>query len=176
MAAVRGLAVQPPKLPMLRCSFQSRTTSLSFSTRSSSPASLKTKASSCSNTRHTYGRNLPLVASVQSKSTQSMTQSARLFSSVSINGTISRGLTAKKGFSSSSNAARLFSSSTSRHITGEEPPSAKAYISSGILSGRKNLVDVKKVLVIGSGGLSIGQAGEFDYSGEFLLSRSVEFL
>jgi hypothetical protein len=28
-------------------------------------------------------------------------------------------------------------------------------------------VDVKKVLVIGSGGLSIGQAGEFDYSGEF---------
>ena len=30
----------------------------------------------------------------------------------------------------------------------------------------KNLVDVKKVLVIGSGGLSIGQAGEFDYSGK----------
>ncbi|ODV67475.1 carbamoyl-phosphate synthase [Hyphopichia burtonii NRRL Y-1933] len=29
----------------------------------------------------------------------------------------------------------------------------------------KNLVDVSKVLVIGSGGLSIGQAGEFDYSG-----------
>jgi hypothetical protein len=28
-------------------------------------------------------------------------------------------------------------------------------------------VDVKKVLVIGSGGLSIGQAGEFDYSGEY---------
>ena len=27
------------------------------------------------------------------------------------------------------------------------------------------LVDVSKVLVIGSGGLSIGQAGEFDYSG-----------
>lgn len=27
-------------------------------------------------------------------------------------------------------------------------------------------MDVKKVLVIGSGGLSIGQAGEFDYSGE----------
>ena len=28
-------------------------------------------------------------------------------------------------------------------------------------------MDVKKVLVIGSGGLSIGQAGEFDYSGSF---------
>ena len=27
-------------------------------------------------------------------------------------------------------------------------------------------MDVKKVLVIGSGGLTIGQAGEFDYSGE----------
>ena len=27
------------------------------------------------------------------------------------------------------------------------------------------MVNVKKVLVIGSGGLSIGQAGEFDYSG-----------
>ena len=26
--------------------------------------------------------------------------------------------------------------------------------------------DVKKVLIVGSGGLSIGQAGEFDYSGE----------
>lgn len=30
------------------------------------------------------------------------------------------------------------------------------------------LVDVKKVLVVGSGGLSIGQAGEFDYSGELV--------
>lgn len=28
------------------------------------------------------------------------------------------------------------------------------------------LVEVKKVLVVGSGGLTIGQAGEFDYSGE----------
>lgn len=30
-------------------------------------------------------------------------------------------------------------------------------------------MDVKKVLVIGSGGLSIGQAGEFDYSGTLSL-------
>ena len=52
------------------------------------------------------------------------------------------------------------------NITGQEPPNAGAYISSGVLSGQKNLVDVKKVLVIGSGGLSIGQAGEFDYSGK----------
>lgn len=29
----------------------------------------------------------------------------------------------------------------------------------------KKLIDVQKVLILGSGGLSIGQAGEFDYSG-----------
>ena len=33
--------------------------------------------------------------------------------------------------------------------------------------------DVKKVLVVGSGGLSIGQAGEFDYSGERQMPLSV---
>lgn len=62
---------------------------------------------------------------------------------------------------------RTFANSVQYAITGQEAPSAQAYISSGILGGRKNLADVKKVLVIGSGGLSIGQAGEFDYSGEF---------
>ena len=61
---------------------------------------------------------------------------------------------------------RTFTNSVQYAITGQEAPSAQAYISSGILGGRKNLVDVKKVLVIGSGGLSIGQAGEFDYSGK----------
>ena len=58
-----------------------------------------------------------------------------------------------------------FGTSCARKITGEEAPSSKAYINSGIIAGAKNLVNVKKVLVIGSGGLSIGQAGEFDYSG-----------
>ena len=62
---------------------------------------------------------------------------------------------------------RAFSSSTPRSITGQEAPSAQAYIQSGVLARQEDaLVDVKKVLVIGSGGLSIGQAGEFDYSGE----------
>ena len=46
-------------------------------------------------------------------------------------------------------------------------PNAKTYLESGAIAGGQNLVDVKKVLVIGSGGLSIGQAGEFDYSGRF---------
>jgi hypothetical protein len=31
--------------------------------------------------------------------------------------------------------------------------------------------DVKKVVIVGSGGLSIGQAGEFDYSGELSALR-----
>lgn len=41
------------------------------------------------------------------------------------------------------------------------------YAGAGILNpqGKQDLVDVNRVLVIGSGGLSIGQAGEFDYSG-----------
>jgi len=45
-------------------------------------------------------------------------------------------------------------------------PRAETYLESGVIEPGKNLIDVKKVLVIGSGGLSIGQAGEFDYSGE----------
>lgn len=49
---------------------------------------------------------------------------------------------------------------------------ASKYAGAGILSPNSNkggLVDVTNVLVIGSGGLSIGQAGEFDYSGKLLL-------
>lgn len=48
------------------------------------------------------------------------------------------------------------------------PEKAAAYAGAGILNptgSKEGLVDVSKVLVIGSGGLSIGQAGEFDYSG-----------
>ncbi|KAI4288271.1 MAG: hypothetical protein L6R35_002462 [Caloplaca aegaea] len=69
---------------------------------------------------------------------------------------------------------RNFTSSAPQRITGQEAPSAQAYISSGILGGNKNLVDVKKVIVIGSGGLSIGQAGEFDYSGSQALKALKE--
>jgi carbamoyl-phosphate synthase large subunit len=46
----------------------------------------------------------------------------------------------------------------------QEAPNPKAYIDSGVVRPQQT-VDVKKVLVIGSGGLAIGQAGEFDYSG-----------
>lgn len=60
---------------------------------------------------------------------------------------------------------RCFSCSAIRLATPQEAQGSKitaAYIAS---AGELELVDVKKVLVIGSGGLSIGQAGEFDYSG-----------
>lgn len=46
----------------------------------------------------------------------------------------------------------------------EAQPNPQAYINSGVIKPQQS-VDVKKVLVIGSGGLAIGQAGEFDYSG-----------
>src|SRR6187402_290105 len=60
---------------------------------------------------------------------------------------------------------RLFSSSSVRRNQTQTAPNAKAYLESGVIKGAANPVNVKKVLVIGSGGLSIGQAGEFDYSG-----------
>lgn len=51
--------------------------------------------------------------------------------------------------------------------TAQSAPNPKAYLESGVIKPRQN-VDVKKVLVIGSGGLAIGQAGEFDYSGSLM--------
>lgn len=62
---------------------------------------------------------------------------------------------------------RFFSVSVTRRDQSQTAPNAKAYLDSGVIKGAKNPVDVKKVLVIGSGGLSIGQAGEFDYSGSY---------
>lgn len=64
---------------------------------------------------------------------------------------------------------RKFTRSTRRYAAVQEPPKAESYLNSGVIEPSKNLVDVKKVLVIGSGGLSIGQAGEFDYSGMLVL-------
>ena len=61
---------------------------------------------------------------------------------------------------------RSFSSSL-RRLASETPnvDHAASYAAGGAVKPGSNLVDVKKVLVIGSGGISIGQAGEFDYSG-----------
>lgn len=49
----------------------------------------------------------------------------------------------------------------------QSAPDPQAYLQSGVVKPKAS-VDVKKVLVIGSGGLAIGQAGEFDYSGSLL--------
>ncbi|KAF4121367.1 carbamoyl-phosphate synthase large subunit [Geosmithia morbida] len=63
---------------------------------------------------------------------------------------------------------RPYSSSTS-----QSAPNPQAYLDSGVIKPQQN-VDVKKVLVIGSGGLAIGQAGEFDYSGSQALKALKE--
>ncbi|KAI0176258.1 putative carbamoyl-phosphate synthase arginine-specific large chain [Hypoxylon sp. FL1284] len=55
----------------------------------------------------------------------------------------------------------------------QEAPNPKAYLESGVIKPR-DIVNVKKVLVIGSGGLAIGQAGEFDYSGSQALKALKE--
>ena len=70
-----------------------------------------------------------------------------------------------KPFISQRQQERTFTKAATCRVASQEAPNAKAYLESGVILGGRNLVDVKKVLVIGSGGLSIGQAGEFDYSG-----------
>ncbi|TKA77026.1 Carbamoyl-phosphate synthase arginine-specific large chain [Cryomyces minteri] len=69
---------------------------------------------------------------------------------------------------------RAFSKSAVWRNRSQEAPNAKAYLESGAIAGGRDLVDVSKVLVIGSGGLSIGQAGEFDYSGSQALKALKE--
>lgn len=72
-----------------------------------------------------------------------------------------------------SRSIRKFSSAAVKRNLTEEAPNAQAYLNSGAIAGARDLVDVKKVLVIGSGGLAIGQAGEFDYSGKQHLNWSL---
>lgn len=65
---------------------------------------------------------------------------------------------------------RLFQSSAAcASDIAQQAPNPKAYLESGVIKSPE-AVNVKKVLVIGSGGLAIGQAGEFDYSGSFTLT------
>jgi hypothetical protein len=61
---------------------------------------------------------------------------------------------------------RNFSVTASRRVA-EHPPDTANYLNSPFVGGVGKKVDVDKVLVVGSGGLSIGQAGEFDYSGMY---------
>ena len=62
----------------------------------------------------------------------------------------------------------VFISTIQKAIASPEVMSQPVEFPGGTLEENKKLtprVEVKKVLVLGSGGLSIGQAGEFDYSG-----------
>src|SRR5436190_461731 len=62
---------------------------------------------------------------------------------------------------------RGFSVAAVRRAT-ETPPDTSNYLNSRFIGGVGKKVDVDKVLIVGSGGLSIGQAGEFDYSGKII--------
>lgn len=66
-------------------------------------------------------------------------------------------------------AAPAVGSYNSSEPTLNSPSELARRISAKVLP-RLEKPDVKKVLVVGSGGLSIGQAGEFDYSGELAVS------
>ncbi|KAK0730683.1 hypothetical protein B0H67DRAFT_478348 [Lasiosphaeris hirsuta] len=71
---------------------------------------------------------------------------------------------------------RLFTASAAafaRAAAAQPAPDSKAYLASGAIKPHAH-IDVKKVLVIGSGGLAIGQAGEFDYSGSQALKALKE--
>ncbi|KAI1415998.1 putative carbamoyl-phosphate synthase arginine-specific large chain [Hypoxylon sp. FL1857] len=81
--------------------------------------------------------------------------------------------TRKAGFSQERNFSVTALCSTGSVATSQEAPNPKAYLESGVIKPR-DVVDVKKVLVIGSGGLAIGQAGEFDYSGSQALKALKE--
>ena len=66
----------------------------------------------------------------------------------------------------------FFRSSTRKQS--QEASTTQTLLDSGAIAGGRDLVDVRKVLVVGSGGLSIGQAGEFDYSGSQALKALKE--
>ncbi|KAJ5233061.1 Carbamoyl-phosphate synthase arginine-specific large chain [Penicillium chermesinum] len=98
----------------------------------------------------------------------------RSFSSQPVRSTASALRLQKLPSPARSQQLRSFSSSLRILAQAQKTPSADSYLASGVVKPGSNLVDVKKVLVIGSGGLSIGQAGEFDYSGSQALKALKE--
>ena len=103
-------------------------------------------------------------AAAPARSFRSLTTSTRV--SVRLPQTVAKHNASKNG------QFRQFSLTAARKIETQEAPNSKNYLNSGAIAGARDLVDVKKVLVIGSGGLAIGQAGEFDYSGQFVTHRN----
>lgn len=129
----------------------------------------------CRSLLRTAGHSLPLWHSSMASSRRLVRQltSNLLRSRESIAPTVRYARTlatarvARPNATTGSNKRSLQALSQLRHASNQSQiaPNSKAYLESGVIAGGQNLVDVKKVLVIGSGGLSIGQAGEFDYSG-----------
>lgn len=70
-------------------------------------------------------------------------------------------------------AAPAVGSYNSSEPTLNSPSELARRISAKVLP-RLEKPDVRKVLVVGSGGLSIGQAGEFDYSGKHIARANVD--
>lgn len=68
--------------------------------------------------------------------------------------------------SAAASHARWFSVSRDAFQESQGSTSVSKKVVSEAILADVPLVDVKKVLVVGSGGLTIGQAGEFDYSGK----------
>ena len=105
----------------------------------------------------------PAIAAVLSGSSNARLSSARRFSSAV---RPARGSTIFDGRRLFASRARLLEEKIESG-TLSSPSDMARKLSEAVLP-RIPRPDVKKVLVVGSGGLSIGQAGEFDYSGEFL--------
>ncbi|RPB00821.1 carbamoyl-phosphate synthase [Choiromyces venosus 120613-1] len=105
----------------------------------------------------------PSLTASYPKPARSLSSLSKLLSTPSTAGNSAKAIANSQRWSSVQQA-RTFTS-TRKLFESQEAPSAQAYLASGAIAGGRDLVDVTKVLVIGSGGLSIGQAGEFDYSG-----------
>ncbi|UPK97935.1 hypothetical protein LCI18_008870 [Fusarium solani-melongenae] len=106
-----------------------------------------------------HGRRVPRALPVRSFSSATLAASCRV-SMATVRPAQSKRLGSVKVMRAYSSAAQA-------------APNPKAYLDSGVIKPTQ-AVDVKKVLVIGSGGLAIGQAGEFDYSGSQALKALKE--
>lgn len=107
------------------------------------------------------GRAPALLRHGRRVATTSTTQSLRAFTAANSNAANRLQIQARQGLQKRNflTTARCLATAATQSALNPQ-----AYLESGVVKPKENL-DVKKVLVIGSGGLAIGQAGEFDYSG-----------
>lgn len=123
-----------------------------------------------------------LISSAASKSASPLLCTKAMLHSRSIRAPLLSSASRSKSFgqfglkSAAASHTRWFS--VSRDVFQESqgsPAVTKKLVSEAILADVP-LVEVKKVLVVGSGGLTIGQAGEFDYSGKNKIKFSCDCL